>query len=115
MTSSMRPVLAIGVIVPAVATVVAVSDWRAAHAKEVIPWRADLAAAQAEAKQRQKPVFLYFTASWCGPCKEMKATTWSDNTVKEAMDRYVPVKVDVDANRALADQYGIKSVPMFFI
>jgi thioredoxin 1 len=115
MTSSMRPVLVIGVVVFGVAAMVAISEWKAAHAKEIIPWRSDLSAAMSEARQTHHPVFAYFTASWCGPCQTMKATTWSDNVVFEAMRKYVPVKIDVDANPALTAKYGIQAMPTYVI
>lgn len=49
--------------------------------------------------------FLYFTATWCGPCKALGPTMMR---VAET----VPVtKVDVDQDREKAVQYGIRSVP----
>lgn len=115
MTSSMRPVLAIGIIVLALAAVVGISDWREAHAKEIIPWRQNLATAQAEAQQSHRPLFVYFTAGWCAPCQRMKSTTWADNIVRQAMEKYVPVKVDVDAEPALVEQFGIRAMPTYII
>jgi thiol:disulfide interchange protein len=115
MTSSMRPVLTIGTIVLAMAAIVGISDWREAHAKDIIPWRPNLAAAQAEARQSHRPVFLYFTASWCGPCQKMKSTTWADNIVRQAMEKYVPVKVDVDAEPAMVERFGIRAMPTYLI
>jgi thiol:disulfide interchange protein len=111
----MRPVLAIGIIVFGVAAAVAVSDWREAHAKEIIPWRADLSAAMAEGRQTHHRVFAYFTSRTCPPCQRMKSTTWADNVVLEAMGKYVPVKIDVDANPALSEEYGVTAMPSYVI
>ena len=83
--------------------------------KEVVPWRMDVAAARAEAKAQNKPVLLYFTASWCGPCQQMKRTTFTEVSVEKAMEAYVPVKVDVDQNQALGMQHGVTSIPQFVI
>ena len=115
MTSSMRPVLAIGVIVLSVAAFTGVSEWRAAHAKEIIPWRDDLVAAQAEARQTGRPIFAYFTASWCPRCQKMKSTTWADNTVKEAMQKFVPVKIDVDSQPEPTAHYQVRAMPTYLI
>ena len=115
MSSAMRPIVAIGVVFLAMAVVVGFSQWRASHAREVIPWRPDLATTQTEARKRHKAVFAYFTASWCGPCQQMKSTTWADNAVKGAMEKFVPVKIDVDASRALAEQYRVDGIPAFFV
>jgi thiol:disulfide interchange protein len=115
MNSSMRPMLVIGSIALAVAVVVGISEWRAAHAKDIIPWRADLAAARQEAAQNHRPVFAYFTAGWCEPCQAMKSTTWADDSVKRAMEKYVPVKIDLDQHRDAAEHYGIEAVPTYLI
>ena len=96
--------------------IILISQWRAARAVDVIPWRKQLPEAEAEAKAQHKQVFAYFTATWCGPCQEMKRTTWSDNTVRRAMERrFVPVKIDIDENRSLAIAYGIEAVPTFIL
>jgi thiol:disulfide interchange protein len=90
--------------------------WRAAFPpKELIPWRHDFAAAQQEAEQSNKPVFAYFTAAWCGPCQQMKRTTWADANVEQALRRYVPVKIDIDQNPALALRYGADAIPHLVI
>ncbi|MGD9720944.1 MAG: thioredoxin family protein [Pirellulales bacterium] len=51
---------------------------------------------------------LFFNASWCGPCKQMKP-------IVTAMrhDGFHMRDVDVDKNRNLAQKYGISSVPTF--
>jgi thiol:disulfide interchange protein len=73
--------------------------------KEVIPWHTDWSAAQADARRSGKPVFAYFTAEWCGPCQQMKHTTWADASVEAALRDYVPVVVDVDRQPDLAKRY----------
>ena len=115
MNSSIKPVFVVGLITMSVAIVVGISDWRAAHAKDIIPWRADLETAKTEAKQSHHRVFAYFTASWCPPCQKMKSTTWADDTVRKSMEKFVPVKIDVDAHRDLALQFGIEQIPTFIV
>jgi len=52
---------------------------------------------------------LYFSAAWCGPCKNFKP-------IMEQVSRELPVQfVDVDANPQLVAEYGIKSVPTVII
>jgi thioredoxin-like negative regulator of GroEL len=52
---------------------------------------------------------LYFSATWCGPCKNFKP-------IMEQVSRELPVQfVDVDANPQLVAEYGIKSVPTVLI
>lgn len=54
-----------------------------------------------------------FYADWCGPCQVMKpvfAEIEKDYTSKIEFK-----KVDVDADSAMAAQYGIMSIPTFVI
>ena len=95
--------------------IVGISERRAAHAKDIIPWRADLDAARSEALASHRPVFAYFTAIWCPPCQAMKRTTWADHAVKQAMEKLVPVKIDVDAHPEIALKFGIDAMPTFVI
>ena len=82
---------------------------------EIVPWRNDFAAATAEARKDGKPVFAYFTATWCGPCQNLKHTTWADKEVDAALRGYVPVKVDIDRSPELAQKYGVRAVPTFAV
>ena len=49
---------------------------------------------------------LYFTASWCGPCKMMAST------VTEAMGGGMNItKIDVDEDQDMSIKYNVRSVP----
>ncbi len=111
-----RRMAVIGVILFGVVSFVGVSEWRGAHAKEIIPWRDDLPAGLAEAKAGNRAVFAYFTAAWCGPCQGMKRGAWADEAVRARMvSRYVPVKIDVDAHPDLAQKFGVRAFPTFAV
>ncbi len=112
MNSSAKPILVIGL---AVAVMALLSLYLRGSGKEVIPWREDYPAAKAEAAAGNKPMLVYFTAPWCGPCDYMKRTTWSSNNVKDSLANYIPVKVNIDNNRELAGLFGIDSIPRVFI
>lgn len=58
-------------------------------------------------------MLLYFTAEWCGPCQVMRRSVFPEQSVAAAMERYVPVKLDVDRAPDVARRYGIDSVPQF--
>lgn len=85
--------------------------------REIIPWRTDYAQAVQEAKASHKPLFLYFTADWCGPCQSLRHTTWADHDVERALRAYVPVKLDIDAasNRPLVQEYVHDAIPCFVV
>jgi thiol:disulfide interchange protein len=108
-----KPLRGVLVVLAGVAAVVVAS--RATRPKELVPWRHDLSAATSEARQAGKPMFIYFTASWCGPCQEMRRTTWSDADVERALQAYVPVKIDVDEHPDLARRYRVEAFPTFMV
>lgn len=60
------------------------------------------------------PLVVDCTASWCGPCKLVAPLM--DRLAGEYGDRVNVVKLDLDANKAIASQFGVKSIPavMFF-
>jgi thioredoxin 1 len=54
------------------------------------------------------------TATWCGPCRVIAPLI--DQLAEAYAGRAKVFKLDLDANKAIAKQYGIKSIPavMFF-
>jgi thiol:disulfide interchange protein len=113
MNQAMKPVW---VIFFALLAVTAVSLLvKANRPDEIVPWRAAYPAALDEARGSGKRTFVYFTASWCGPCQSMKHTTWADKGVEAAMRDFVPVKVDIDEHPDLARQYRLDGVPTFVV
>ena len=59
--------------------------------------------------QSDRPVVVDFWAAWCGPCK-MVAPELEKLAAKYG-DAIAVVKVDVDANPALAQAFNIMSIP----
>jgi len=53
---------------------------------------------------------LFFNASWCGPCKQMKPHI--DELISEG---YQIQDVDIDRNKDLAEQYNVRSVPTLVV
>ena len=60
-----------------------------------------------------KPIFIDFYAVWCGPCR-MAEPLLKDLSEKnsEFLDFY---KVNVDENRYIAEEYGVRNIPTFII
>lgn len=57
-----------------------------------------------------KPDFLYFGATWCGPCKDMKKL-FKDKDVKKELDKYNFVMYDVDKDKGEARKHRVEYVP----
>ena len=113
MNRALKPVWGLFLILLAVTA--ASLLFRASRADEIIPWRPSYAAALDEARSGNKRTLVYFTADWCGPCQNLRHTTWADKNVEAALRSFVPVKVDIDAQRDLATRYRIDAVPTFVV
>lgn len=70
--------------------------------------------ALAEAKKEQKIIFMDAYAEWCGPCKRMAATVFTDGKVGDFYNRtFINVKMDMEKGegRALQQKYGVRAYP----
>lgn len=66
-------------------------------------------------KSSQKPVMAKFTATWCSICKEFEAKTLSKNSVKEKLEEFTLVSIDVtknnDNDKELLKRYNLYGPP----
>ena len=52
---------------------------------------------------------LYFTASWCGPCKLLKPKI-------QALQSKLPITIlDVDTNAEACSKYSVRNVPTIIV
>lgn len=63
------------------------------------------------AREGNKLVMVGFVAEWCGPCKMMEAQVYSTDAFKLATQNMVLIRVDVDREPALAQQFGVTAMP----
>ena len=64
----------------------------------------------------QKPYFIYFTASWCAPCKQLHIITFADKEVVKYVDKNVlALKVDVDIDKTLRQKYYVSEYPTVLV
>lgn len=61
---------------------------------------------------QQKPDLLIFSATWCGPCQQLKKTIEANPQLVDAYEVYL---IDVDEEKEMAQQYGVKSLPTLII
>lgn len=68
-----------------------------------------------KSKEFKKPIFAFFSASWCDACKKMKNNVLSTQEVKEAMKGFVFVEIDADENREMAKKFNVGLLPTSII
>ena len=70
-------------------------------------------AALEEGKKAGKPVVLVFSATWCGPCQQMKKNVYPSATIQPYHDKFVWAYLDADeaANAKPQQKYGVNGIP----
>lgn len=77
-----------------------------------IQWETNPYTASLKARAESKPVMLHFTADWCGPCQNQKRFVFSSPDVVRAIHQNaVPVLVNIDTYKELAEELNVRSIP----
>jgi thioredoxin 2 len=77
------------------------------------PLEVDASAFDQVVNSAKVPVLVDFWAAWCGPCK--MAAPDVQQLAREMAGRALVLKVDTDANPALAARFNIQSIPNFVV
>lgn len=83
-----------------------------------VAWAPNYTEAQEQAVQTDKPMILFFTATWCVPCRVMKRTVWADEKVAfQVNTRFIPLILDADdpETAELFRRYQVGATPTTII
>ncbi|MGD9854341.1 MAG: thioredoxin family protein [Planctomycetaceae bacterium] len=82
------------------------------NGKSGLQWQPDLHTAHALAVRDNKPLLLVFGAEWCGWCKKLEKNTLGDPQMVEYINRtFVPIHIDVDQQKKVAEILEVESLP----
>ena len=83
-----------------------------------IAWfQGTLEQALVEAQKKQQPLFVDLWTSWCGWCKRLDATTYSDDSVVLALKGFVCVNIDAEseAGAPIARRFAVRGYPALIV
>jgi thioredoxin 2 len=87
---------------------------RCAKCKNPLPWVVDADRETfTEEITASVPVVVDYWAAWCGPCRMISPVL--EDLAKRHAGHLKVVKVDVDANPALAAEAGAQSIPLLVV
>ena len=63
----------------------------------------------------QNLILFYFTASWCGPCKQVSPVIEELSEKLKEKVLFYKIQIDDDSNEEICEKCQIKSVPTFIL
>ncbi len=68
------------------------------------------------ARRQKKNMVIYFHADWCTYCGQMERETFRNPAVIDFLNnRAIAIKVDVDQERRISRQFGVRGLPATFL
>jgi tetratricopeptide (TPR) repeat protein len=77
----------------------------------------DFDAAVAQAKQKNVPIFVDATASWCHSCISMRQYVFTDAKLAPIVDQFVWLELDMEKpeNAVFRTKYPVEAFPTYFV
>ncbi len=77
-----------------------------------LTWYNSFEEGQKVALEQDRPMLVYFWATWCKYCKEMHTKIYADPEINKILEEdFVLVAVDLDMNKEDAQAFGIWTPP----
>ncbi|MCH7659545.1 MAG: thioredoxin domain-containing protein [Euryarchaeota archaeon] len=61
--------------------------------------------------ERDDPIMLFLSATWCRDCAEMEAEVLENPQIRANLAEFVPIKIDVDRHPRVRDRYNMGGFP----
>jgi thiol:disulfide interchange protein DsbD len=107
-----RPVLLALFMILGIVIVLASQVLHSQGIEDTVQWVTNYDEGVASAHIEGSLVLIEFYADWCGRCRDFEHETWRDPGVIELVnDEFVCIKIDVDVNSTLRNQYHVTSLP----
>ena len=83
----------------------------AADPGRAVQWLGDYQMGLEDALLTRRPVVLTFYTDWCGWCRKLERTTFTDPRFRDLSGSFVPVRVNGDKERSLAALFRVRGYP----
>jgi hypothetical protein len=82
---------------------------------DAVDWRASLNTARSESRSANRRLAVYAYTPTSRGCQEMEGSTLSDPTAISALNRAVPVRINLQRNEAAATEFSLYRVPTLIL
>jgi thiol-disulfide isomerase/thioredoxin len=90
-------------------------DRKVARSGKTVTFLHDFKKAETLARKENKPLFIVFEATWCGPCAIMDQLVYTADVVVKPAENLISVKVDVDKQPELKKKFRVKGYPTMIL
>lgn len=80
-----------------------------------VKWGNDLDKGLKQAAEKKQFALVMFDASWCGNCKTMSHEVLSQAKVRQLLENWVPIEIDVDLQPRIKEAHMVEALPTFII